>query len=191
MSMNFSVSPCLSGKFGFSDHARCRRSRAITAILAACCLRPSATDPTPHRALLKTKAKVQFDRAVTDRSKPFFPVFQDFYPAQFQPCFSVFAVRSAEGRNWKGLVFSGQIASLPIANCLFSKIVQLLPFLTGRKTFNLPFVRPTGQVQKLPGSWVSLVFSHFSLCRHPERRKRAPRSHQRASSLEGPCVLVT
>jgi hypothetical protein len=69
--------------------------------------------------LLKTKAKVQFDRAVTDRSKPFFPVFQDFYPAQFQPCFSVFAVRSAEGRNWKGLVFSGQIASLPIANCLF------------------------------------------------------------------------
>jgi len=33
---------------------------------------PSARTPTPHSALLKTKAKVQFDRAVTERSKPFF-----------------------------------------------------------------------------------------------------------------------
>jgi len=49
--------------------------------------------------LLKTKIKPQFDRAVTERSKPFFSIFQGFNPVQFQPCFSVFAVRSAEGRN--------------------------------------------------------------------------------------------
>jgi hypothetical protein len=142
--MNFSVSPCLSGRFGFSDHARCRRLRAITAILAAFCLRPSAATPTPHRALLKTKAKVQFDRAVTERSKPFFSVFQDFNPAQFQPCFLVFAVRSAEGRNASEASF---LADCCLLIAIFSKIVQLQPFLTGRKQFNLPFVRPTGQAQ--------------------------------------------
>jgi len=72
---------------------------AIPAILAALCLRPSARDPTPHRALLKTKAEPQFDRTVTDRSKAFSPVFQPSNLAQFQPDFSVFTVRSAEGRN--------------------------------------------------------------------------------------------
>jgi len=78
---------------------------AIPAILAALCLRPSAIDPTPLDVLLKTKAKPQFDRAVTERSKPFFPVFQGFNQAQFQPCFPVFTVRSAEGRNGLELPF--------------------------------------------------------------------------------------
>jgi hypothetical protein len=49
--------------------------------------------------LLKTQAKVQFDRAVTERSKAIFPVFQGFNRGQFQPSFSVFSIRSAEGRN--------------------------------------------------------------------------------------------
>jgi len=49
--------------------------------------------------LLKTKAKPQFDRTVTERSKAIFHVFQQSSPAQFQPDFSVFTVRSAEGRN--------------------------------------------------------------------------------------------
>jgi hypothetical protein len=82
-------------------------SRAMSAILAALCLRPSAGDPTPHRALLKTKAEVQFDRAVTERSKPFLPVFQGSNCGQFQPCFLVFTVRSAEGHNLDGVEFSG------------------------------------------------------------------------------------
>jgi hypothetical protein len=49
--------------------------------------------------LLKTKIKVQFDRAVTERSKAFFGIFQWSNPAQFQSSFSGFTVRSAEGRN--------------------------------------------------------------------------------------------
>jgi hypothetical protein len=73
---------------------------AISAIsFVALCLRPSATTPTPHRALLKTKAKVPFDRAVDRAVEPFFLVFHDSNPVQFQPCFLVFAVRSAEGHK--------------------------------------------------------------------------------------------
>jgi hypothetical protein len=84
---------------GLSDHARCRAITAISAILAALCLRPSAGDPTPHKRLLKTKAKPQFDRAVTERSKLIFCVFRWSNQAQFQPCFLVSSVRSAEGRQ--------------------------------------------------------------------------------------------
>src|SRR6476661_4946346 len=72
---------------------------AMSAIPTSLCLRPSARDPTPHSALLQTKAQPQFDRAVTERSKPFFRVFQRSNLAQFQPSFSVFTVRSAEGRK--------------------------------------------------------------------------------------------
>jgi hypothetical protein len=81
------------------------RSRAMSAItgdpgdFAALCLRPSARDPTPHRALLKTKVKPQFDRAVDRTVEAFFYVFQGFNLIQFQPCFLVFTVRSAEGRK--------------------------------------------------------------------------------------------
>jgi len=72
-----------------------RRALRATAL----CLRPSATDPTPHKVLLKTKVKPQFDRTVTGRSKALFYVFQQSNPAQFQPVFSVLTVRSAEGHN--------------------------------------------------------------------------------------------
>jgi hypothetical protein len=66
---------------------------------AALCLRPSATTPHPIDALLKTKAQPSFDRAVTDRSKPVFSVFQPSNRPQFQPDFFIFTVRSAEGRG--------------------------------------------------------------------------------------------
>src|SRR5438270_10864661 len=72
---------------------------AITAILTTLCLRPSARTPPPHSTLLKTNIKPQFDRAVTERSKPFSCVFQGFNRGQFQPCFLVFTVRSAAGRK--------------------------------------------------------------------------------------------
>jgi len=49
--------------------------------------------------LLKTKTKAQFDRAVTERSKAFFGIFQRSNAAQFQSSLSVFTVRPAEGRN--------------------------------------------------------------------------------------------
>jgi hypothetical protein len=73
---------------------------AMSAIVAALCLHPSGTTPPPIDVLLKTKTKPQFDRAVTERSKPFFSVFQPSNLAQFQPFFPVSTVRSAEGRNW-------------------------------------------------------------------------------------------
>jgi hypothetical protein len=66
---------------------------------AALCLRPSATDPPPITALLKTIAQPQFDRAVDRTVEAIFHVFQQSKPAQFQPAFSVFAVQSAEGRK--------------------------------------------------------------------------------------------
>jgi hypothetical protein len=72
---------------------------AILAIFVALCLRPSAIDPPPISVLLQTNTKVQFDRTVTERSKPFFFVFQPSDRAQFQPAFLLFSVRSAEGRK--------------------------------------------------------------------------------------------
>jgi len=66
---------------------------------AALCLRPSATDPTPHKVLLKAKAQPQFDRTVDRTVEAIFYVFQQSNPAQFQPDFFVSAVRSAEGRK--------------------------------------------------------------------------------------------
>jgi hypothetical protein len=79
-------------------------------------------DPHPPIGpLLKTKAQTQFDRAVTERSKPFFRVFQGSNRGQFQPCFLALTVRSAEGRKRKRLVFLAN-CQLPIASCLFSKI---------------------------------------------------------------------
>ena len=65
----------------------------------ALCLRPSAIDPPPISVLLKTKAEPQFDRTVDRTVEAFFPVFQGFNQAQFQPCFLVFTVRSAGGRK--------------------------------------------------------------------------------------------
>jgi hypothetical protein len=83
------------GDYGDSGDRRALRATAL-------CLHPSASDPTPHRALLKTKAKPHFDRTVTERSKALFPVFQLSNRGQFWPCFPVFAVRSAEGYNgWR------------------------------------------------------------------------------------------
>jgi hypothetical protein len=89
-----SVSRCSEVGFGFPircDHARSRR------FLRPSALCPSATDPTPLALLLKTKVKPKFDRAVTDRSKPFFSVFHVYNSSQFQLLFSSFTVRSAEG----------------------------------------------------------------------------------------------
>src|SRR4249920_3437295 len=65
-------------------HSTCRhspitRSRAITRspdlLQPSACVPQPATHP-PIAPLLKTKAKVQFDWTVTERSKPFFCVFQ-------------------------------------------------------------------------------------------------------------------
>jgi len=99
-SLSFVFLRVLCGKsFGFF------RSRAMTAISRdsgdSCGPLPASLsqDPTPLYVLLKTKAKPQFDRAVTERSKPIFCVFRWSNQLQFQPCFLVFAVRSAEGRN--------------------------------------------------------------------------------------------
>jgi hypothetical protein len=77
---------------------RCPDHR-ITRCLAALCLRPSATDPTPLDVLLKTKAKPKIERTVESLSVCIFHVFQGSNRSQFRLCFLVPAVRSAEGRD--------------------------------------------------------------------------------------------
>jgi hypothetical protein len=132
------------------DDARCRRFRRFSGprfalqisaifgnlgnlgnsgnLLVALCLRSSATDPTPHRPLLKTKVKVPFDKTVKRLSRTFFCDFQPSNPAQFQPDFSVFTVRSAEGHkafaNISGVNYQKPLwlfASCPFASCYVVK----------------------------------------------------------------------
>ena len=114
-------------------------------LFAALCLRPSARNPTPHSALLKTKAKVQFERPVKRLSRPFFLVFQNSNRSQFQPCFPVFAVRSAEGR--KHLRLDMQLPAWLIAKPLGASsffVKDHPPGHTspGGQCETLPFVRP-------------------------------------------------
>jgi hypothetical protein len=111
-------------------------------------LAPSADpSPPPLCTPISTQGHPRPPKA-EGRSKPIFPVFQGSNLAHFQPCFPVLAVRSAEGRNWKPLGFLAN-CQLPIASCLFSKIVQLLPFLPGRKTTQFTICSPQGQAQNL------------------------------------------
>jgi hypothetical protein len=102
---------------GFSDHARCRRSPGASGDFATLCLRPSAIDPTPLTLLLKTKVKVQFDKTVIRLSKALFRVLSRSNPTQFQPGFSIFAVRSAEGRKACTVYAARGLADLPVAIC--------------------------------------------------------------------------
>ena len=98
-------------------------------LFAAFCLCLSAKTPTPHKGLLKTKAKPQFDRAVTDRSKSIFSVFRRSNCDQFRPFFPAFTVRSAEGH--KPLRYPSPSRLIPF---------HPKPSLGGRCN-NLPFVR--------------------------------------------------
>jgi hypothetical protein len=124
---------------------------AITAIGALRAPQPSACVPQPETPppitpLLKTKIKPQFDRTVTERSKPFFTVFQGSNHGQFQPCFPVFTVRSAEGRKVEGV---GILANcqLPIASRLFSKIVQVTAFPHWKEIAKFTICSPNDQEQ--------------------------------------------
>jgi hypothetical protein len=55
----------------------------------ALCLCPSATNPTPHKVLLKAKTQPQFDRAVNRTVEVVFHVFQGFNRGQFRLVFSL------------------------------------------------------------------------------------------------------
>src|SRR5947209_5775519 len=85
----------------FSCHCR-RRPPPDHPIFTALCLCPSATDPTPLTLLLITKAQPKFDSSFDRPVEAFFCVFLRSNQVQFQPSFSVFTVRSAEGRNFQG-----------------------------------------------------------------------------------------
>jgi len=56
-------------------------------------------NPPPRALLLKTKAEVSFDSPVDRTVEALFYVFRRSNPVQFQAYFSVFTVRSAEGRK--------------------------------------------------------------------------------------------
>ena len=140
--------------------SNCHREQAATAgsrtnqtgeaHFAAPCLRPSARDPPPIEPLLKTKAKVQFDRAVTERLKFLFSVFQSSNQAQFQPCFLVSAVRSAEGRKPLLVASSSELAASFVLFCskithqdelLLEVNVTLYHLFASTSSFILPFLQ--------------------------------------------------
>jgi len=73
---------------------------AIPAIFAALCLCTSARHPPPIGALLKTKVKVQFDRAVTERSKFFFGRFCQPNRCHFSGLFALVTLCRLIGRQW-------------------------------------------------------------------------------------------
>jgi hypothetical protein len=72
---------------------------------SACVLQPAT--PPPIGVLLKTKVKVQFDRTVTERSKPlfgrFYPVESVSFCRSFCPCNPLPTHRSAVGRGRSSL----------------------------------------------------------------------------------------
>jgi hypothetical protein len=61
---------------------------------------PSARAPTPHSALLKTKVKVPFDRAVTERSKFFFCRFCQPNRCHFACFFTLVTLCRLIRRQW-------------------------------------------------------------------------------------------
>jgi hypothetical protein len=69
-----------------SDHSMPRSSDHP--IFAALCLRPSARDPPPIGPLLKTQAKVQFERPVERLLMPFSLFFSGSIWPNFSPYFS-------------------------------------------------------------------------------------------------------
>src|SRR5690242_9862683 len=91
---------------------------AMSAIGAPCAPQPSACVPQPQppppiAPLLKTKIKPQFDRAVTERSNPFFRFFTVPINSQFQPCFLVFWCPVGRG-SWDAINLPNcQITHLP------------------------------------------------------------------------------
>jgi hypothetical protein len=84
-------------RFCFSDLARCRRSRRFS--------RPSACVPQPAThpgvgLLLKTKVKAQFNRTVTERSKPFFYRFCQSNRCHFAGHFTLVTLGRRIDRQW-------------------------------------------------------------------------------------------
>src|SRR5579859_918733 len=73
---------------------------AMTAIFAALCICTPARYPPTIGALLKTKVKVQFDRAVTERSKPFFCRFCHSNQRHFAGRFGLVTLCQLIGRQW-------------------------------------------------------------------------------------------
>jgi hypothetical protein len=78
---------------------------AITAIGALCAPQPSAyvpsaRHPPPIGVLLKTNVKVQFDRAVTERSKSLFCRFCLSNRRHFAGLFALATLCLLSGRQW-------------------------------------------------------------------------------------------
>jgi len=67
---------------------------------------PSARYPPPIGVLLKTKAKVQFDRTVTERSKPFFSHFCQPNRCHFAGLFTLVTLCRLVDRQWVVECFS-------------------------------------------------------------------------------------
>src|SRR5579864_234084 len=101
---------------------------------SACVLQPQT--PPPLEVLIKTKGKVQFDRAVDRTVEAFFHVFQGSNRRQFSALFLVSAVGSAEGRKPLLVASSSELAAF---FCQRPPSNDTLP--PGGQGRTLPFVR--------------------------------------------------
>jgi hypothetical protein len=102
--------------------------------------------PTPHSALLKTKAEVQFERPVESLSAPLFPVFQ---PSNLGPIFCLFSrFNCPVGRGLQPVRGAALLSDYGLLDSYVFKDrpTTALSSLEG-KQFNVPFVRPIGQAQ--------------------------------------------
>jgi hypothetical protein len=76
------------------------RSKTAKPTLQPSACVPSASDPTPHSVLLKTKAKVQFERTVDRLSKPFFCRFCQSNRCHFAGHFTLVTLCQRIDRQW-------------------------------------------------------------------------------------------
>jgi hypothetical protein len=98
--------------------------------------------------LLKTKAKVPFDRAVDRTVEAFFCLFQRSNLAQFQPDFSVFTVRSAEGRKCESPARKTGVPDKPVAGLAGWKFAALQTVIVSERR-SLPRVERSKARQSL------------------------------------------
>jgi hypothetical protein len=92
---------------------------------------PSARYPPPIGVLLKTKAKVQFDRTVTERSKPFFSHFCQPNRCHFAGLFTLVTLCRLVDRQWVVECFSfTQLPNYPFTQFCRNTVEarQVVPF---------------------------------------------------------------
>jgi len=132
---------------------------SIPAILAIMAILAISGDPLPMypqpdthplSVLLKTNVKVQFDRAVTERSKPFFHRFCQSNQCHFAGLFALVTLCQLCGRQWVVMLspstkYQNQVPAFrPTANC------QLLTAIFSKSSWRPNTLRRFRSIAALP-----------------------------------------